>query len=206
IRGVVVAGFPEEDSPARRAGLREGDVIVEVAGEEVEYAAQLQTIVGFKRPGETIDVTVMRRGGERRTYSLRLKEAGTDAQQTVASRPPEDDERRGTPATRLGISVEEFNEDDASRMRLRSSQVEYGLLVTEVDRDGPARDKLFAGSPNTGFIEVITHVNDTEVRTQRDLDAALADLPAGDVVSLRVVRITGGDPAPRFVFVRTAQQ
>jgi len=203
IRGVVIAGFSDDDSPARRAGLRERDVIVEVAGEKIEYSAQLQTIVGFKRPGETIDVTVMRRGGERRTYSVRLKEAETDAPQTVAARPSDDTERRGEPAARLGISVEEFTEEDASRMRLRPQQVEYGLLVTDVDRDGPARDKVEAGSPNTGFLDVITHVDDTEVRTRRELNAALAGIPAGDVVSLRVVRITGGEPQARFVFVRT---
>ncbi len=202
IRGVVIAGFPD-DSPARRAGLRERDVIVEVAGEKVEYSAQLQTIVGFKRPGETIDVTVMRHGGERRTYSVRLKEAETDTPQTVASRPSEESGRSGTLAARLGISVEEFTQDDASRMGLRSSQVEYGLLVTDVDRDGPARDKVFAGSPSSGYIEVITHVDDTQVRTQRDLNAALVEVPAGDVVSLRVVRITGNEPEARFAFVRT---
>jgi serine protease Do len=204
IRGVVVVGFQDGDSPARRAGLRERDVIVEVAGEEVEYSAQLQTIVGFKRPGENIDVTVMRHGGERRTYSVRLKEAETDTPQTVASRPSEESGRSGTLAARLGISVEEFTQDDASRMGLQSSQVEYGLLVTDVDRDGPARDKVFAGSPSSGYIEVITHVDDTPVRTQRALNAALAEVPAGDVVSLRVVRITGNEPQPRFEFIRTA--
>ncbi|UCG86080.1 MAG: trypsin-like peptidase domain-containing protein [Gemmatimonadota bacterium] len=203
IRGVVIASFPEGDSPARRAGLRERDVIVEVAGEKIEYGAQLQTIVGFKQPGETIDVTVMRRGGDRRTYSVRLKEAETDASQTVASRPREDSDRPGSLVTRLGISIEEFGEDDARRMRLSPGQVEYGLLVTGVDRDGPARGKVFAGSANEGFIEVITHVDDTEVRTRRDLNAALAGVPAGDVVSLRVVQITGGQPQARFVFVRT---
>jgi serine protease Do len=204
IRGVVVAGFSDDGSPAQRAGIKEGDVIVEVAGEEVEYGAQLQTIVGFKKPGETIDVTVMRHAGERHTYSVRLKEAETDQPQTVASRPPEDNERSGTLEARLGISVEEFTEDDADRMGLRSSQVEYGLLVTEVDRDGPARDKLNAGSPSAGFIEVITHVNDTEVNTRRELTRALSAVPAGEVVSLRVVTITGqAEPAPRIVFVRT---
>ena len=204
IRGVVIVSFPDDGSPAKQAGLRERDVIVDVAGQEVEYAAQLQTIVGFKRPGDTIDVTVMRRGGERRTYSVRLTEANTDEQQTVASRPPEDVEEEGTLEERLGISVEEFTADDANRMRLRSSQVEYGLMVTGVDRNGPARGKVIAGSAGSAF-QVITHVDDTEVRTKEDLARALDAVAPGAVVSLRIATVTGQSPAPTgFAFIRTA--
>jgi serine protease Do len=203
IRGVVVASFPDE-SPAERAGLRERDVIVEVDGEKVQYGAQLQTLVGFKRPGQTIDVTVMRRGGERRTYSVRLMEAETDTQTTVASRPPEETEESGTLEARLGIAVEEFTADDANRMRLRRSQVEYGLMVTDVDRNGPARDKRLLPATAGSAFDVITHVDDTEVRTRDDLADALDAVEPGAVVSLRIATITGRGPPPtRFVFVRT---
>src|SRR4051794_19650278 len=56
IRGVVVDAFSGEDSPARRAGILEGDVIVTVDGQPVESVAQLQQRVGFKKPGETVQV------------------------------------------------------------------------------------------------------------------------------------------------------
>jgi serine protease Do len=203
IRGVVITDFSGDDSPAQRAGLRQRDVIVEVDGERVEYSSQLQTLVGFKRPGETAEITVMRRGGERRTYSVRLIEANTETEETVASAPREEEtEFAGTFESRLGISIEEFNREFATRMGLRR-EVEYGLMVLDVDRDGPSRDKLLASSPRNGALEIITHVDDEPVATKRALDEALRAVPAGEVVSLRVVTVTSRASNPRLVFVRT---
>src|SRR5256886_1084838 len=58
IRGVVVDVFnPPDDSPAKRAGIQEGDVITAVDGQEIESVAQLQQRVGFKKPGEIVQVS-----------------------------------------------------------------------------------------------------------------------------------------------------
>ena len=204
IRGVVITDFSGDDSPAQRAGLRQRDIIVEVDGERVEYPSQLQTLVGFKRPGETAEITVMRRGGERRTYSVRLIEANTEAAETVASAPREEEaEYAGTFESRLGISIEEFDRDLAARMGLRG-QVEYGLMVLDVDRDGPARDKLLASSPRGGRLEIITHIEDQRVTTIRDFEQALRAVPAGEVVSLQVWRIDArGGSQTALIFIRT---
>jgi S1-C subfamily serine protease len=133
-----------------------------------------------------------------------LIEAATDEQQTVASAPREDDaEFAGSFESRLGISIEEFDRDLATRMGLRG-QVEYGLMVVDVDRDGPARDRLFASSPRSGRLEIITHVEDVRVTTRQELDAALQEVPAGDVVSLQVRRIDARAGSQSvLVFVRT---
>src|SRR5947207_3924121 len=64
IRGVVVNEFtPPDNSPAKRAGIQEGDVITAVDGQEIESVAQLQQRVGFKKPGEVVQVSVVRKGG-----------------------------------------------------------------------------------------------------------------------------------------------
>lgn len=62
----VVAG-----SPAARAGLRSGDVVVEVGGNEVDDVNDVGTAVAERRPGEELSLTV-ERGGERETYSAKL--------------------------------------------------------------------------------------------------------------------------------------
>src|SRR5881394_1473275 len=57
IRGVVVNEFsPPEDSPAKRAGILEGDVIIAVDGQPIESVSQLQQRVGFKKPGDVVQV------------------------------------------------------------------------------------------------------------------------------------------------------
>src|SRR5918912_537344 len=73
IRGVVVKDIPNEDSPAKAAGIEPGDIIVAIDGKPVEYVGQLQQQVGFKRPGEVVKVEVARKGGVRKTFDVKLQ-------------------------------------------------------------------------------------------------------------------------------------
>src|SRR5216110_838400 len=86
IRGVVVQGFTTDNSPAKLAGLQEGDVIIAIDGQPVESVAQLQQRVGFKKPGETVQVTVARKGGARKTIPVTLTAApGSEAETADAA-------------------------------------------------------------------------------------------------------------------------
>ncbi len=62
IKGAVVQGFTTDDAPAKFAGLQEGDVIIAIDGQPVASVAQLQQRVGFKKPGETVQVKTARAG------------------------------------------------------------------------------------------------------------------------------------------------
>src|SRR5258706_4446753 len=76
IRGVGVQDFtPAENSPARRAGILEGDVILAVDGDPIESVSQLQQKVGFRKAGEAVQVSLARAGGERKTLTVRLAAA-----------------------------------------------------------------------------------------------------------------------------------
>ncbi|MGH8969620.1 MAG: S1C family serine protease [Actinomycetes bacterium] len=59
------------DGPADRAGLRPGDVIVEIDGKPVEDSAQLIVAIRSKRPGESVSLTV-RRDGDERNFEVEL--------------------------------------------------------------------------------------------------------------------------------------
>src|SRR5436853_538969 len=75
ITGVVVDSYTSDDSPAKKAGVQPGDVIIAVDGQPVDNTPQLQQRVAFKKPGETVDVTVLRQGGEKKTLTVRLARA-----------------------------------------------------------------------------------------------------------------------------------
>ena len=63
-RGVLVAGV-EPNSPAAKAGLRQGDVVTAINGERVETSRALVRSVAAVPPGQTVRVTVTREGRER---------------------------------------------------------------------------------------------------------------------------------------------
>ncbi len=71
--GVVLAGIVR-NGPADEAGLEEGDIIVQVDGTSVETMEQLQREIRKKRPGDTVELTVVR-DGRRLEASLTLQES-----------------------------------------------------------------------------------------------------------------------------------
>jgi serine protease Do len=63
-RGVLIAGV-ERNSPAGRAGLRQGDVVVAINGDRIETSRALVRTVAAVPPGQTLRLTVIRDGRER---------------------------------------------------------------------------------------------------------------------------------------------
>ncbi len=188
IRGVVVQDFADENSPAKRAGVRSGDVIVEVDGKRIDRVAQLQQIVGFKRPGERIRVTVQRQGGQRETLTVRLTEANTEAT-TVAAADAGGRDEAASYEVKLGLGVQALTAQQAANDP-RIGSHNRGLVITRIDRDGPARDKgLVPATPAQGALDIITHVNGQRVHTIDELNRALATVQPDEIVSLRVLQV-----------------
>jgi serine protease Do len=181
IRGVVVQDYSSADSPAKKAGIEPGDLITELDGQPVSYVAQLQQAVAFRKPGETVRVTVLRRGGIKKVIPVKLAEAPSDDQ--VASRQPDTttDTENHPHTTKLGIALEPLPRDAAAQL----GDDHVGPHVTDVEVDGPARGALFPAGGDS-FGDVITHVNGTRVRTVQQFDDAIRDVGAGQVISLQV--------------------
>ena len=83
--------FPA-NSPAEKAGLEVGDIIVSIDGKKVERVGQLQQEVGFKAPGDVVNVEVARKGGTRKVYKVKLQSL-SDAQVLAANGGADDSSR-----------------------------------------------------------------------------------------------------------------
>jgi len=184
IRGALVGGgTPGHASPAEQAGIEPGDVIIAIDGTNIDRVAQLQRIIRLHKPGETVQVDVMRYG-QKHSYKVKLAEAPNDQQLANA-----DDENGGgdsadaKPASydKLGISVEPMTTDRASRAELSDAQ--RGLVVVSVDALGPSYQKLQA---DADVIVKVLNPMPHAIRTVADLDSSISKLKTGDVLSLLV--------------------
>ena len=182
IRGVLVRNFPSDDTPAKRAGLQPGDVIITADGQPVDRVSTLQRIVRSHNPGETIDVEVMRYG-QRRNFRVTLMEAPNDTQvATAATRTAPSGGGSVHPA--LGISVAPVSTEMAAQSRLTTPV--RGVLVSDVIPGGPSEDKLYR---NDVITEVLFPAPARTINTPGDLRQALGRLKDGDYVSLKVFRL-----------------
>jgi serine protease Do len=184
IRGVLVSDFGQ-DSPAKKAGIERGDIIISVNGKPVNYTAQLQQAIGFSRPGQTVQVEVARKGGARKTYAVRLDALNVPqvAQQDTDAPDGGDAASRGTPIAALGITVQPLKPADAVELGLPRGT--GGLVVVDATPDGPAWDVLRpadAGGPP----DIILSVEGTPVTTEAELQNALKHPGPGGIVTLEV--------------------
>src|SRR5215210_20685 len=192
IRGVLVRNFPSDDTPAKRAGLQPGDVIITADGQPVDRVSTLQRIVRSHNPGETIDVEAMRYG-QRKNFRVTLMEAPNDRQvATTATRTAPTGGGSVHPA--LGISVAPVSTEMAAQSRLTTPV--RGVLVSDVIPGGPSEDKLFRDDVIT---EVLYPAPARTINTPGDLRDALGRLKDGDYVSLKVFRLDDQTHATRIV-------
>ena len=177
IDGVVVQDYSGDDSPAKKAGIQPGDVIVAIDGQPVEYVAQLQQIVGFKRPGEKVQLTVVRKGGVKQDVTVVLAAKDEDKTQ-VASNTTRDSNSGSSYQDKLGITVEPTT--SAEQTGAPISEAHRGLMISAVDPDGPAAEKGLA--PRM----IITAINGQRVRSMDEFQKAMVAVKTGDVVSLQL--------------------
>src|SRR6185295_6718265 len=143
VRGVVVEDFGSETSPARKAGLEPGDIIVAVDGKPVEYVGQLQQQIAFRQPGEIVKVDVARKGGTRKTLEVKLQElpaarSVASSGDTAESSDTSDD--MAASIGRLGITVAPVDQGDIQQLQLKPDQ--RGALITDVKAGGPSYGEL----------------------------------------------------------------
>jgi serine protease Do len=180
--GVLVADVMK-GGPAEAAGLRAGDVIVELSGTKIREVPDLQRRVAAVAPGQTVAVGVVRDQKPHR-LDVRIGEMPAEEPTTAAVDPgPEG----------FGLQIEALAPDTAERLGLSFSQ---GLLVTDVAGGGPAdRAGLRRG-------DIILEVDRKAVHDAPSLQKALSAVPAGRSVLVWVHRPGAGARTQYLVLER----
>lgn len=177
-----------DGGPAAKAGIESGDIVISVAGAEVDRVSALQRRVRTFDVGETIPVEVMR-FGKKRTFNVKL-EGAEQLPEFASGAAPRSPDSVGAasptrlPATKLGITVETLTPQLIAQMGL---SVSGGLRVTDVQTNGAARGKLI---PGADIILDITYPGERRpVTSVAELQAVVSTLKPGDYIGLHVLRV-----------------
>lgn len=168
------------DSPAEAGGIREGDVIVEFAGKQIDLSSELPHIVGRTRPDEKVDVTVVRNG---KRMNLAVTIGKLDQEEVRGMRPAGS---TAAPDNRIGLQVRDLRPDERERLG-----VERGVVVTQVTADPAASAGIRDG-------DVITSINNEWIDSTEQFERLVADLEAGVAIPIRVVR----GRTPDFIVIK----
>jgi serine protease Do len=153
--GALVAQ-PQDDGPAKKAGIEAGDVITGVNGEAVKDARDLAKKIGALVPKETVKLALLHDGKEK-TVNLTLGEM-PNTQEARAEATPGD---TGADVAKLGLTL-------APASRVSGSGSSEGVVVTQVDPSGVAANQGFS----TG--DVILEVAGKKVSTPNDVRTEIA--------------------------------
>jgi serine protease Do len=149
----------EAGSPADKAGVEAGDIIVKLDGKAIEKASDLPRMVGNTKPGSRATMTVFRRGGSR---DLSVQIAEFEPDKPVRKAADKEEKPKGSVAAQsVGLVVSDLT--DAQKKDLK---IKGGVKVDSV-ADGSARAGIREG-------DVIVAIGNTEVASVREFDAAVA--------------------------------
>src|SRR5438270_2770823 len=160
-KGVVVRTIVA-DAPANKSDLRPFDVITKVDGTPVTTDTQLQHEILKKKIGQTVKLTVWRKGKtiEIPVTTGELPNANTPASNEVT--PPQ--QERPEDAGKLGLQVQDITKEMAERLRLGDA---HGVIVTDV------ADNTIAAAQGIEREDVITEVDGKPVKDVRSFREAL---------------------------------
>jgi len=152
-RGAIIAE-PQDGSPADRAGLRSGDVVLEVDGTAIDDPRELSRVIAGYEPDTQVDITVWRNGRER-DIEVTLGRLQDTADQAEVTQSPVQD----TSLDDLGLRL-----TTPERAGLEGS----GVIIADVDPSSPAAEKRLRRGDR------IIEVAGQEVNSPRDVLDAIA--------------------------------
>lgn len=191
--GALVADLATATSPAAKAGLQSGDVIVEFEGQPVKSPKQLTEMVADSPVGKTVALKYVR-DGHIGTANVTLGERPSQ----VAEETPDNEEfeEENPDLVNLGIRSQTVTPEMARELKLK---IRSGVLIQDVQAGSAAAEAgLQAG-------QVIHRVGRTPVTNRQDLVRALSAVKGESEVVLQVELVTQRGTQLTFVTVSLEQ-
>jgi len=188
-KGALVASTVP-DSPAARAGVRQGDVIVAINGKDIADTHDVTRRVASLPAGKSASFTVLR-DGQRQSVNVTIG-AKKDAQ-LAANIDPQAGGPAGATATikAMGLGLTALTPDVRRAYNIDESI--QGVLVTQVDPDSGAADQGLRPG------DIVVSVHNKAVHTPQDIEKSVAAAHTAGVKS--VLLLVSTDGTPHFVAV-----
>ena len=154
--GALVGGV-SDDGPAKKAGLKNGDIILELNGKPVNDANELRMTISMMAPGTSVNLKVLREGASRNVTAT-LGELPTEH----ATAEKQEGDSKGELS---GISVQDLDARTARQVGVPANTA--GVVVTKVDPSSTAADSGLERG------DVIQEVNHKPVRNTSDFESAM---------------------------------
>ena len=166
-KGVLISDV-SKDSPAEKAGLERGDVIIRFDGKAVTDSHMLSRVVAAKKPNTTVTVEIIR---DEKEKTLKVQLGTMPLNQQAALSPMEQ-------KSPWGLTVQEITPDLASHLGLNPD--EKGVVISDVKSGSPAADAGLRPG------DIIKEVDRKEITSLDDYNKAIkkADRNEGGVLLL----------------------
>lgn len=156
----VLIGEVVDKTPAAKAGLKAGDVIVKFGNTKITDVQQFRKIVADYKPNSEVEVSVIR-DGKNMNFTVKLEEMPSD----VATKPEEKQEESAEITNWLGITVRNLTASEKGSLK-----IEAGVIVDEIETNSVADQSGIQES------DVILKIDKYEISGIKDFSKAAKEL------------------------------
>ncbi len=168
-KGALVRGV-EPDSPAAKAGVEPGDIILKFDGKTIEKSVDLPRFVGNTKPGNKSNMTVLRRGAQR-DLTITVAELEPEKPEVKAAVPEPAKPQASSAVQSLGLGLAELTAAEKKELNLKG-----GVRIASAE--GPAaRAGLREG-------DVIVAIANTDTASLKEMETALSKIDKSKPVNV----------------------
>lgn len=174
-RGALVTNV-EKGTPAERAKINEGDIIIEVDGKPVENVEDLRLKIGSHQPGDKVKIKLINKEGKVKEVTVTLEEL---EEEKIAGKKEEEEEEKEKKYTWLGMKVETIDKELKNEYGIEEDE---GVVVVEVDRDSPAYESGIREG------DLIVKIEDIKIKDRKDFERAKREYEKRDLILFTIMR------------------